>query len=93
MTEQFLLFCMGSMGLGVAMGIADIITTLLLTACRAVAAKSHFLRARWGLAAAVMGPEIARRTVDVVPGIMYAGCFLQLLLCSFFPSHSGGHPD
>ena len=31
-----------------------------------------------GLAAAFLGPEIARRTVDLVPDILYAGCFFTV---------------
>ena len=31
-----------------------------------------------GLAAALIGPEIARNTVDLLPGSLYAGCFFTV---------------
>ncbi|MEX0503967.1 MFS transporter [Alphaproteobacteria bacterium LSUCC0719] len=80
-TGNFLLFCAGSMGLGVAMGIASyyryaaadgVATNLRPKAIAYVLAG--------GLAAAVLGPEIARRTVDLVPDILYAGCFFTVAI-------------
>ena len=31
-----------------------------------------------GLAAAILGPEIARRTVDMIPDFLYTGCFFTV---------------
>ena len=78
-TQQFLLFCAGSMGLGIAMGIAGYYRYAAadgLPGPLRPKAISYVLAG--GLAAAVMGPGIARRTVDIVPGIMYAGCFFTV---------------
>lgn len=92
MIQSFPLFCAGSMGLGVAMGIAGYYRYAaadgLPTALRPKAI-SYVLAG--GLAAAVMGPEIARRTVDLVPGFLYAGCFFTVAIVQLvsFPVLSG----
>ena len=37
-----------------------------------------------GLVAAFLGPEIARNTVDMVPGALYAGCFFTVSVVQLF---------
>ena len=76
---SFPLFCAGGMGLGAAMGIAGYYR---YAAADGVAeglrpkAISYVLAG--GLAAAILGPEIARRTVDILPDFLYAGCFFTV---------------
>ena len=77
--QNFQMFCAASMGLGMAMGISAYY--------RYAAADGLEERDRpkaisyvlvGGLAAALIGPEIARNTVDLLPGSLYAGCFLTV---------------
>lgn len=76
---SFPLFCAGGMGLGAAMGIAGYYR---YAAADGVAeglrpkAISYVLAG--GLAAAILGPEIARRTVAILPEYLYAGCFFTV---------------
>ncbi len=76
---NFLMFCGASMGLGMAMGIASYYR---YAAADGVPAdwrpKAIAYVLAGGLAAAFLGPEIARRTVDLVPDILYAGCFFTV---------------
>ena len=78
---SFPLFCGGGMGLGAAMGIAGYYR---YAAADGVAedlrpkAISYVLAG--GLAAAILGPEIARRTVDILPDFLYAGCFFTVAI-------------
>ena len=79
--QSFPLFCGASMGLGVSMGIS---AYYRYAAADGLAEKDRAKAISYvlagGLAAAVMGPEIARNTVDLVPGIMYAGCFFVVAI-------------
>ena len=77
--QNFQMFCAAAMGLGMAMGIAAYY--------RYAAADGLEERDRpkaisyvlvGGLAAALIGPEIARNTVDLLPGSLYAGCFFTV---------------
>ena len=67
------------MGLGVSMGIS---AYYRYAAADGLEEKSRAKAISYvlagGLAAAVMGPESARNTVDLVPGVMYAGCFFTV---------------
>ena len=79
MLENFLLFCAGGMALGVALGIAGYYRYAAadeLPADLRPKAISYVLAG--GLFAAFIGPEIARRTVDIVPDAIYAGCFFTV---------------
>ena len=89
---SFPLFCGGGMGLGAAMGIAGYYR---YAAADGVAedlrpkAISYVLAG--GLAAAILGPEIARRTVDILPDFLYAGCFFTVaIVCSWHHSSCCG---
>jgi len=74
--EDFILFCAGGMGLGVALGIASYYRYAAADGVpTALRPKAISLVLAGGLAAALMGPEIARRTVELVPDALYAGCF------------------
>ena len=76
---SFPLFCAGGMGLGVAMGIAGYYRYAAadgLPESQRPKAISYVLAG--GLAAAILGPEIARRTVDILPDFLYAGCFFTV---------------
>ena len=78
-TGQFWLFCAGSMGLGMAMGIAGYYRYAAadgVPSPQRPKAIAYVLAG--GLAAAFIGPEIARRTVDLVPEFLYAGCFFTV---------------
>ncbi len=72
---DFVLFCAGGMGLGVALGIASYYRYAAADGVpMALRPKAISLVLAGGLAAALMGPEIAKRTVELVPGSLYAGC-------------------
>lgn len=78
---DFLLFCGGSMGLGMAMGIASYYRYAAADGVpTAQRPKAIAYVLAGGLAAAFIGPEIARRTVDLVPETLYAGCFFTVAL-------------
>ena len=80
-TGHFLMFCGGSMGLGMAMGIAGYYRYAAADGVpTALRPKAIAYVLAGGLAAAVMGPEIARRTVDLLPGSLYAGCFFTVAI-------------
>lgn len=77
--QNFQMFCAASMGLGVAMGISAYYRYAAadgLPENDRPKAISYVLAG--GLAAALIGPEIARNTVDLLPGVMYAGCFFTV---------------
>ena len=78
---NFLLFCVASMFLGVAQWCAG----FYRYAAADSAERSQKPRAisyvlAGGLVAAFLGPEIARNTVYVVPGHLYAGCYFCVSL-------------
>ena len=76
---SFPLFCAGGMGLGAAMGIAGYYRYAAADGVpedQRPKAISYVLAG--GLAAAILGPEIARRTVDMMPDFLYAGCFFTV---------------
>ncbi len=78
-TGHFALFCGGGMGLGMAMGIAGYYRYAAadgVPAPQRPKAIAYVLAG--GLAAAFIGPEIARRTVNLVPEFLYAGCFFTV---------------
>lgn len=79
--DDFLLFCVGGSALGVALGIAGYYRYAaadeLPTELRPKAI-SYVLAG--GLFAALVGPEIARRTVEIISGALYAGCFFTVAL-------------
>ena len=80
-TANFMMFCGGSMGLGMAMGIASYYRYAAADGVptnRRPKAIAYVLAG--GLAAGLLGPEIARRTVDLVPDILYAGCFFTVAI-------------
>ena len=78
---DFLLFCGGGMGLGMAMGIASYYRYAAADGVpTAQRPKAIAYVLAGGLAAAFLGPEIARRTVDLVPEALYAGCFFTVAL-------------
>ena len=78
---DFILFCAGGMGLGVALGIASYYRYAAADGVpMALRPKAISLVLAGGLAAALMGPEIARRTVELVPDALYAGCFFTAAL-------------
>ena len=105
--SNFWLFCLASMSLGVAHGCAGFYRYAAADSAKELQkpkAISYVLTG--GLLAAIMGPEIARNTVDLVPGHLYAGCFfcvaaVQLISLGFLSgvkipkperTGSGGRP-
>jgi MFS family permease len=77
--SNFWLFCLASMFLGVAHGCAGFYRYAAADSAEELQkpkAISYVLTG--GLLAAFMGPEIARNTVDFVPGHLYAGCFFSV---------------
>ncbi|MDA7792251.1 MFS transporter [bacterium] len=77
--ESYELFCASALLLGVAMGCS----AFYRYAAADSASESQKPRAisyvlTGGLAAALLGPEIARNTVNMVPGALYAGCFFTV---------------
>ena len=105
--SNFWLFCLASMSLGVAHGCAGFYRYAAADSAKESQkpkAISYVLTG--GLLAAFMGPEIARNTVDLVPGHLYAGCFfcvaaVQLISLGFLSgvkipkperTGSGGRP-
>ena len=105
--ENFTLFCIASMTLGISHGCASFYRYAAADSAdekekpRAI---SYVLAG--GLLAALMGPEIARNTVAAVPEHLYAGCYfsvalVQLISLGFLAgvkipkperSQSGGRP-
>ena len=79
MTDHFVLFCTASMALGIAHGCASFYrfaATDCATEDQRPKAISYVLAG--GLIAALLGPEIARNTVDWVPNYLYAGCYFSV---------------
>jgi len=77
--DSFLLFCISAVFLGVAMGCAAFYRYAAADSVEgAQKSKAISLVLTGGLAAALIGPEIARNTVDLIPGAVYAGCFFTV---------------
>ncbi len=77
MTSQFSLFILGSMLLGCSHGIAQFYRYAAADGLPdQIKPKAISFVLLGGLAAAVIGPEIAYRFVDIVDGARYAGAFL-----------------
>ena len=77
--SNFWLFCVASMFLGIAHGCAGFYRYAAADSAeesQKPKAISYVLAG--GLLAAFMGPEIARNTVNFVPGHLYAGCFFSV---------------
>ena len=78
---SYLLFCCSSMLLGIAMGCAGFYRYAAADSvdeAQKPRAISYVLTG--GLIAALLGPEIARNTVDILPNAVYAGCFFTVCL-------------
>ena len=78
--DDFVLFCSGGMGLGVALGIASYYRYAAADGVPVALRPKAISLVLAGLAAALMGPEIAKRTVELVPDALYAGCFFAAAL-------------
>ena len=79
--SSFVLFCVGSMFLGIALGCAGFYRYAAADSAEELQkprAISYVLAG--GLLAAFIGPEIARNTVGIVPGHLFAGCFFTVAL-------------
>jgi MFS family permease len=82
---NFTLFCVASMCLGIAQGCAGFYRYAAADSAedsQKPRAISYVLAG--GLLAAFLGPEIARNTVGLVPGHLYAGCFFSITLVQIF---------
>ena len=82
---NFTLFCVASMCLGIAQGCAGFYRYAAADSAEDAQkprAISYVLAG--GLLAAFLGPEIARNTVGLVPGHLYAGCFFSIALVQVF---------
>jgi MFS family permease len=80
-TASYSLFCCSSMLLGIAMGCAGFYRYAAADSvdeAQKPRAISYVLTG--GLMAALLGPEIARNTVDILPNAVYAGCFFTVCL-------------
>ena len=78
---SYSLFCCSSMLLGIAMGCAGFYRYAAADSvdeAQKPRAISYVLTG--GLMAALLGPEIARNTVDILPNAVYAGCFFTVCL-------------
>ena len=78
---SYSLFCCSSMLLGIAMGCAGFYRYAAADSvdeAQKPRAISYVLTG--GLIAALLGPEIARNTVDILPNDVYAGCFFTVCL-------------
>ena len=78
---SYSLFCCSSMLLGIAMGCAGFYRYAAADSvdeAQKPRAISYVLTG--GLMAALLGPEIARNTVDILPNDVYAGCFFTVCL-------------
>ena len=74
--KNFLLFCLGGMMLGVALGIASYYRYAAADELpNPLRPKAISYVLAGGLFAALIGPEISRRTVQLMPEAIYAGCF------------------
>ena len=74
--NNFLLFCLGGMMLGVALGIASYYRYAAADELpNPLRPKAISYVLAGGLFAALIGPEISRRTLELVPEAIYAGCF------------------
>ena len=79
MITSYSLFCFSAMLLGIAMGCAGFYRYAAADSvdeAQKPRAISYVLTG--GLAAALLGPEIARNTVDILPDAVYAGCFFTV---------------
>ena len=77
--ENYLLFCMSAMLLGVAMGCAGFYRYAAAdSAEESQKPRAISLVLAGGLLAALIGPEIARNTVNLLPDSIYAGCFFTV---------------
>ena len=77
--ENFLMFCLGGMALGVALGIAGYYRYAAADEVPSdLRPKAISYVLAGGLFAAIIGPEIARRTVGIIPDAIYAGCFFTV---------------
>ena len=77
--NSYSLFCFSAMFLGIAMGCAAFYRYAAadsVNEAKKPRAISYVLTG--GLAAALMGPEIARNTVNLLPNALYAGCFFTV---------------
>ena len=79
--ENFLMFCLGGAALGVALGIAGYYRYAAADELRSdLRPKAISYVLAGGLFAAIIGPEIARRTVGIIPNAIYAGCFFTVAM-------------
>jgi MFS family permease len=76
--SNFTLFCIASMTLGIAHGVAGFYRYAAAdSADESEKPKAISYVLAGGLLAALMGPEIARNTVGLVPEHLYAGCYFS----------------
>jgi MFS family permease len=79
--SNFTLFCIASMSLGIAHGCAGFYRYAAAdSASEAEKPRAISYVLAGGLLAAIMGPEIARNTVGLVPDHLYAGCYFSVAL-------------
>ena len=80
MIASYSLFCFSAMLLGIAMGCAGFFYRYAAADSVDEAQKPRAISyvLTGGLAAALLGPEIARNTVDILPDAVYAGCFFTV---------------
>ena len=83
---QFWLYLLSALVLGVAVGIAPFYRFAAAdVVAPALKPKAIALVLSGGLLAAVAGPEITRRTVLLVPEVVYAGCFFTAAAIQLIP--------
>ena len=107
LVSNFTLFCVASMFLGIAHGCAGFYRYAAAdSAADQLKPRAISYVLAGGLLAALIGPEIARNTVDIIPSSLYAGCYftvaiVQLISLGFLAgvripkpvrSASGGRP-
>ena len=79
--SNYSLFCLSSMLLGVAMGCAGFYRYAAADSVdEAKKPRAISFVLTGGLVAALVGPEIARNTVNLLPNALYAGCFFTVCL-------------
>jgi MFS family permease len=83
--DNYLFFCIASMGLGVSLACSGFYR---YAAADSAAPEDKPRAISWvltgGLVAAFLGPEIARNSVDLVPDALYAGCFFTASFVQVF---------
>lgn len=82
--SSFMLFLIASAGLGIATGVSQFYRYAAAdNAEQDQKAMALSLVLAGGVLAAIIGPNLARMTFEIIPGHLYAGCFLGAAMMQF----------